>query len=131
MLKARRVRIVSESVTGCIRFEHAITEASLRVGEQIRRLSCHRASPLALPANDFWLIGDRIVRWDIFSGDGEALEPDHTEDPQAVKLCVEAFRSVGPGSRSHRHAREPPARTRGHRSRQARAFTTSPLSSPP
>ncbi|WP_438948655.1 DUF6879 family protein [Streptomyces atratus] len=34
------------------------------------------------------------MRWNLFSGDGQALEPDHTEDPSAVKLCAEAFRSV-------------------------------------
>lgn len=90
----RRARIVSEPVTDYIRFEHAITDANLRAGEQVRWLPRRRASTLALPGNDFWLIDDRIVRWNIFSGDGQALEPDHTEDPAAVKLCAEAFRTV-------------------------------------
>ncbi|WP_333743614.1 DUF6879 family protein [Streptomyces ardesiacus] len=89
-----RARIVSEPVTDYIRFEHAITDANLRAGEQVRWLPRRRASALALPGNDFWLIDDRLVRWNIFSGDGQALEPDHTDDPSAVKLCVEAFRSV-------------------------------------
>ncbi|MFF9757728.1 DUF6879 family protein [Streptomyces sp. NPDC014344] len=89
-----RARIVSEPVTDYIRFEHAIIDANLRVGEQVRWLSRRRASALALPGNDFWLIDDRLVRWNLFSGDGQALEPDHTDDPAAVKLCVEAFRSV-------------------------------------
>ncbi|PNV36434.1 hypothetical protein C1708_32650 [Streptomyces sp. DH-12] len=89
-----RARIVSEPVTDYIRFEHAITDANLRAGEQVRWLSRRRASALALPGNDFWLIDDRLVRWNLFSGDGQALEPDHTDDPAAVKLCVEAFRSV-------------------------------------
>ena len=64
------------------------------VSEQVRWLPRRRASTLALPGNDFWLIDDRLVRWNIFSGDGQALEPDHTDDPQAIKLCAEAFRSV-------------------------------------
>jgi hypothetical protein len=34
------------------------------------------------------------VRWNLFSGDGQALGPDHTDDPHAVKLCAEAFRTV-------------------------------------
>ncbi|MFK4024669.1 DUF6879 family protein [Streptomyces sp. SM1] len=89
-----RARIVSEPVTDYIRFEHAITDANLRAGEQVRWLPRRRASALALPGNDFWLIDDRLVRFNIFSGDGQALEPDHTDDPAAVKLCVEAFRSV-------------------------------------
>ncbi|WFB83749.1 MULTISPECIES: DUF6879 family protein [Streptomyces] len=93
-VKVRRARIVSEPVTDYIRFEHAITDANLRAGEQIRWLPRRRASTLALPGNDFWLIDDRLVRWNIFSGDGQALEPDHTDDPAAVKLCEEAFRAV-------------------------------------
>ncbi|NSL43649.1 MULTISPECIES: DUF6879 family protein [Streptomyces] len=93
-VKVRRARIVSEPVTDYIRFEHAITDANLRAGEQVRWLPRRRASTLALPGNDFWLIDDRIVRWNLFSGDGQALEPDHTDDPQAIKLCVEAFRTV-------------------------------------
>lgn len=90
----QRARIVSEPVTDYIRFEHAITDANVRAGEQVRWLPRRRASTLALPGNDFWLIDDRIVRWNLFSGDGEALEPDHTDDPASVKLCAEAFRSV-------------------------------------
>ncbi|MEV6251307.1 DUF6879 family protein [Streptomyces sp. NPDC051742] len=93
-VKVRRARVVSEPVTDYIRFEHAITDANLRAGEQVRWLPRHRASTLALPGNDFWLIDNRLVRWNLFSGDGQALEPDHTEDPQAIKLCVEAFRAV-------------------------------------
>lgn len=54
----------------------------------------HRHRRLALPGNDFWLIDDRIVRWNLFSGDGQAIEPDHTEDPSVAKLCAEAFRAV-------------------------------------
>lgn len=93
-VEVRRARIVSEPVTDYIRFEHAITDANLRAGEQVRWLPRRRASALALPGNDFWLIDDRTVRWNIFSGDGQGLEPDHTDDPAAVKLCAEAFRSV-------------------------------------
>lgn len=93
-VKVRRARVVSEPVTDYIRFEHAITDANLRAGEQVRWLPRRRASTLALPGNDFWLIDDQVVRWNIFSGDGEAQEPDHTQDPQAIKLCTEAFRTV-------------------------------------
>ncbi|MFI2209844.1 DUF6879 family protein [Streptomyces sp. NPDC020141] len=92
-VKVLRARIVSEPVTDYIRFEHAITDANLRAGEEVRRLGRRRASALALPGNDFWLIDDHLVRFNVFSGDGQALEPDHT-DPSAVKLCAEAFRTV-------------------------------------
>ncbi|MGW1411698.1 DUF6879 family protein [Streptomyces sp. NPDC002403] len=93
-VKVLRARIVSEPVTDCIRFEHAIADANLRAGEQVRWLPRRCASTFALPGNDFWLIDDQVVRRNLFSGDGQALEPDHTEDPSAVKLRAEAFRSV-------------------------------------
>ncbi|MFB7852663.1 DUF6879 family protein [Streptomyces sp. NPDC056053] len=93
-VKIRRARIVSEPVTDYIRFEHAITDANLRAGEEVRWLPRRHASTLALPGNDFWLIDDQVVRWNIFSGDGQALDPDHTEDPGTIKLCTEAFRSA-------------------------------------
>ncbi|MGA5193999.1 DUF6879 family protein [Streptomyces exfoliatus] len=48
-VKVRRARIVSEPVTDYIRFEHAITDANLRAGEQVRWLPRRRASTLALP----------------------------------------------------------------------------------
>ncbi|MFD9607668.1 DUF6879 family protein [Streptomyces sp. NPDC059970] len=57
-VKVLRARVVSEPVTDYIRLEHAITDANLRAGEDIRWLGCRRASTLALPGNDFWLIDD-------------------------------------------------------------------------
>ncbi|MFD4761062.1 DUF6879 family protein [Streptomyces sp. NPDC058439] len=51
-----------ELITNYIRFEHTITDANLRAGEEIPWLGCRRASTLALPCNDFWLIDDQIVR---------------------------------------------------------------------
>ncbi|MFF0484903.1 DUF6879 family protein [Streptomyces sp. NPDC004435] len=94
-------RAVSEPVTDYIRFEHAITDANLRAGEQVRWLPRRRASTLALPGNGFWLIDDRMVCSNLFSGGGQAghaLEPD---DPAAVKLRTEAFRAVWDRATDH------------------------------
>jgi hypothetical protein len=93
-VKVRRARVVSEPVTVCVRFERALTGAGLRAGEEVRWLPCRRASTLALAGSGFWFIGDQVVRWNLFCGDGRALEPGHTEDRQAVVLCAGAFRSV-------------------------------------
>ncbi|GLW19761.1 hypothetical protein Stsp01_65040 [Streptomyces sp. NBRC 13847] len=90
----RRARIVSEPVTDYVRFEHAITASNLRAGEEVRWLGRRCASDLALPGNDFWMIDDRLVRFNIFSGDGEAQDPEHSDDPQVIKLCADAFQSV-------------------------------------
>nr|WP_229871864.1 DUF6879 family protein [Streptomyces longisporoflavus] len=93
-VEVRRVRVVSEPVTQYIRFEHAITPTNLHAGEQVRWLPRARASHLMLPGNDFWLIDDRIIRFNIFSGDGQAVEPQASTDHQVIKQCADAFETV-------------------------------------
>lgn len=93
-VSVRRARIVSEPVTDYIRFEHAITPVNLRAGERVRWLPRRLASDLTLPGNDFWLIDDRIVRFNLFSGDGSAVDPDASQDPAVIKLCADAFTAV-------------------------------------
>ncbi|MDT0319533.1 DUF6879 family protein [Streptomyces millisiae] len=93
-VQVRRARVVSQPVTEYIRFEHAITDVNLRAGEQVRWLSRRQACDLALPGNDFWLIDDKVVRFNIFSGDGAALEPEMSEDASVIKLCADAFDAV-------------------------------------
>ncbi|MFI0716063.1 DUF6879 family protein [Streptomyces inhibens] len=90
----RSARIVPEPVTDYVRFEHAITASNIRAGEEVRWLGRRHASALALPGNDFWLIDDRLVRFNVFSGDGEAQDPERSDDPQVIKLCADAFQSV-------------------------------------
>lgn len=90
----RRARVVSEPVTEYIRFEHAGTPRVIRAGEQVRWLPRARASDLALPGNDFWLIDGRAVRFNLFSGDGRLIDPQYTEDPQVAALCDRAFEAV-------------------------------------
>ncbi len=90
----RRARTVSEPVTEYIRYEHAGTSVNIGAGEQVRWLPRHRASDIALPGNDFWLIDDRIVRFNIFTGDGAATDPQASEEPTVIKLCTSAFEEV-------------------------------------
>lgn len=90
----RRARIVSEPVTDYIRFEHAGTSVVIAAGESVRWLPRRRASGVALPGNDFWLVDGRAVRFNHFTGDGEATEPEYTEDPAVAKLCSDAFEVV-------------------------------------
>lgn len=90
----RRARIVSEPVTEYIRYEHAGTPVNVGAGEQVRWLSRRAASDIALPGNDFWLIDDRVVRFNVFTGDGAATDPQLSRDPAVVKLCGTAFETV-------------------------------------
>jgi hypothetical protein len=97
----RRARVVSEPVSDYIRYEHAGTPVNLGAGEQVRWLPRRRASDIALPGNDFWLIDGRLIHWNHFTGDGAAAEAEMSEDPAAAKLCAEAFEAVWDRAVSH------------------------------
>lgn len=90
----RRARIVSEPVSEYIRFEHSGAFTNVAAGEQVRWLPRRQASGIALPGNDFWLIDDRLIRWNHFTGDGASAGGEMSEDPTEAKLCAEAFETV-------------------------------------
>ncbi|MQA17682.1 MAG: hypothetical protein GEV09_27485 [Pseudonocardiaceae bacterium] len=91
----RRARIVGEPLSKYIRFEHEITDVvNVAAGEQVRWLPRRRASDLALPGNDCWIIDTQTVQFGIFDGDGEAVSHDITTEPAVVKLCADAFEAV-------------------------------------
>ncbi|GAA2252757.1 hypothetical protein GCM10010232_46510 [Streptomyces amakusaensis] len=90
----RRARIVSTPVTDYIRYEHAMTPVNVAIGEQVRWLPRDRASDIALPGNDLWLIDDRLVLFHFFTGVGDWAGHEFTEDPDVVKLCTSAFETV-------------------------------------
>jgi hypothetical protein len=90
----RRARVVSTPVTDYIKYEHALTPLNIEAGEEVRWLPRREALGIPLPANDFWLIDERVVRFNHFSGDGQAVEPEMSEDPAVVALCASAFAAV-------------------------------------
>lgn len=89
----RRARVVSEPVSTYIRFEYDMTaHANLAAGEQVRWLPRGRASELALPGNDFWLVDD-VVLFSLFSGDG-AQVGTVVGGAEALAFAVKAFEAV-------------------------------------
>jgi hypothetical protein len=90
----RRARIVSEPVSEYIRFEYDVTFRNVAVGEQVRWLSRRRATDLALPGNDFWLLDDELVLVHHFSGEGDKVAAETTYAADVVKLCASAFEAV-------------------------------------
>ncbi|MFF1872350.1 DUF6879 family protein [Kitasatospora herbaricolor] len=91
----RRARIVSEPASAYIRWEHAITERhNVALGEQVRWLPRSKASSLALPGNDLWLVDERLVLFHWFTGDGQWAGHETTEDPAVVKMVTGAFEAV-------------------------------------
>lgn len=91
----RRVRVVSEPLAPFTRFEYdgaaALNEAA---GEHVRWLPRRRAVGLCLPANDYWAMDDRLVRFGHFSGVGDYLGAELTNDPVMVEQCVSAFEAA-------------------------------------
>lgn len=90
----KRARIVSVPVSEYIRYEHAGTYLNIEAGEQIRWLPRPEAATLALPGADFWLFDDRLIRFGHFAGDGTYTGDELNDDPEAVKLCADAFAAV-------------------------------------
>ncbi|MFI9584062.1 DUF6879 family protein [Streptomyces sp. NPDC052236] len=92
----RRARIVSEPVTDYIQYEHAGTQMNIDAGEQVRWLPRRRAVDIALPGADFWLFDNQLVRFNIFTGDGDWADPrvEMYDDPAVAKLCSTAFEAV-------------------------------------
>lgn len=93
-VSVRRARIVSEPVTEYIRYEHAGTPINIAAGEQVRWLPRRRASDIAVPGNDFWLIDESLIRWNHFTGDGRSAGGELSDNPATAKLCSTAFEAV-------------------------------------
>jgi hypothetical protein len=93
-VEIRRARVVSEPVSEYIRYEYDVTFPNVAAGEQVRWLPRRQSSNIALPGNDFWLIDGRLVVWGHFAGNGDWLENEATEDPEAIDLCSSAFEAV-------------------------------------
>lgn len=94
-VKFRRARIVSEPVSDYIRYEHYITDATnIAGGEDVRWVPRHHAGGLLVPANDFWVLDGKLVRFGYFAGDGEFVANELADDPGVVRSCARAFEAV-------------------------------------
>jgi hypothetical protein len=94
-VQVRRARVVSEPVTDYIRWEHEVTTVlNAPAGEKVRWLPRRRASHVALPGNDFWLLDGKTVLFGHFAGDGRVIDHELVDDSDVVGLCVAAFAAV-------------------------------------
>ncbi|WP_344903134.1 DUF6879 family protein [Actinomadura meridiana] len=90
----RRARVVSEPLSEYLRYSHSYAFTNVAAGEELRWLARRRASDLALPGNDFWLVDDRLVLFNHFDGDGRPTGTEMTKDADVAKLCASAFDAV-------------------------------------
>lgn len=87
----RRLRIVSEPVTGYVRWEHALTGANIAAGEQVRWLPRAACTDLLIVPVDFWIIDSRVVRFGHFSGDGDLAGHQVRDETAISALVAECF----------------------------------------
>ena len=63
-------------------------------GEQVRWLPRRESSDLLLPGNDCWVFDNQRVQFNYFSGIGDFLAAELSDDPVVVKQCAAAFETV-------------------------------------
>ncbi|MGH8966160.1 MAG: DUF6879 family protein [Actinomycetes bacterium] len=90
----QRARVVSEPLSEYLRYSYSYAFTNAEAGEQLRWLSRRRASDLALPGNDCWLVDHRLVLFNHFDGEGRPAGVEVSEDPNVVRLWSSAFESV-------------------------------------
>jgi hypothetical protein len=93
-VQVRRARLVCEPLSGYMRFSYAGAQPNIDAGEDIRWLPRRRASRIALPGNDFWLLDGERVLFNYFTGDGRSAGHELATDAEAVRLCDSAFQAV-------------------------------------
>lgn len=94
-VEVHRARIISEPISRYIRYEYELTSPlNIAAGEEVRWLPRRRASGIALPGNDFWLIDGGTLLINHFNGNGDMTGKEIVTDPDTVKLCASAFATV-------------------------------------
>ncbi|MEV4506063.1 DUF6879 family protein [Streptomyces klenkii] len=92
----RRARVVSVPESDYIRFEHFVSQANIKAGEDIRWLRRRQSTDIAFPGNDFWVFDNELVLVLHFTGDGEFAPEglELTRNEHVLRLCTDAFEAV-------------------------------------
>ncbi|NEA54377.1 hypothetical protein G3I60_09475 [Streptomyces sp. SID13666] len=103
----RRARVFSVPESDYIKFEHHVSDANVKAGEQIRWLPRRQATDIAFPGNDFWVFDNELVLVLHFTGDGESPEDwmELTTDPTILSLCESSFEAVWQRATPHEEYR--------------------------
>ncbi len=87
----RRVKVVSEPLSDYHRFILEASKPAIEAGEMMRWLPRRLVSTVSLPGNDFFVLDDEIVIFNVFGGDNQRTEIQFAQDAEVVKLCTGAF----------------------------------------
>lgn len=90
----RRVKVVSEPISEYHRFVFEVSKPFVEAGEDIRWAPRRLLSTVLVPGNDFFVIDEETVLFNVFSGEGQRSEIQRYDDPAVVRLCIDAFEAV-------------------------------------
>jgi len=87
----RRVKVVSEPLSEYQRFAFDYSVHAVAAGEDIRWLPRRLTSTVLLPGNDFFVLDDDLVIFNVLDGCDNRAEQQLHQDAETVKLCRGAF----------------------------------------
>jgi hypothetical protein len=90
----RRVRIVSEPLSGYQRWAYSLTAVMTEAGEDIRWAPRARVSELMFPGNDFWLFDGELLVFMVFAGNGLVVDRLTVTAPGVIARCRASFEAV-------------------------------------
>ncbi|MBL7493716.1 hypothetical protein I6A60_33825 [Frankia sp. AgB1.9] len=90
-MSLRRVKVVSEPLSEYQRFAFDYSAHTVAAGEDIRWLPRRFTSTVLLPGNDFFVLDDDLVIFNVFDGGDNRAEQQLHQDSETVKLCRGAF----------------------------------------
>lgn len=83
----RRVRVITEPMSDYHRWLYSVTGRNIESGEDIRYLPRHLAG--VVPPDDWWLLDDKRVVYNLADIDGTPAGAAVTTDPSIVRYCRE------------------------------------------
>jgi hypothetical protein len=93
-MNLRRVKVVSEPLSQYQRFAVDYSAHAVQAGEDIRWLPRRLVSTLLLPGNDFFVLDENSVIFNVLDGDSGRAEQQLYQVPEVVKQCQEAFEAA-------------------------------------
>lgn len=101
-MSMRRVKVVSEPLSEYQRFALDYSAHAVDAGEDIRWLPRRLASTILLPGNDFFVLDDEIVIFNVLDGANGRAEQQLYQDANVAKLCRDSFNAAWELSIPHR-----------------------------
>ncbi|TFE24655.1 hypothetical protein E0F15_21140 [Frankia sp. B2] len=101
-IRLRRVKVVSEPLSEYQRFAFDYSAHAVEAGEDIRWVPRRLVSTVLLPGNDFFVLDDDLVIFNVLDGADRRAEQQLYRDADVVGLCRGAFDAVWTVSTPHR-----------------------------